>query len=123
MSILTTADRKELGVGLGEWGSRSGSGGRIGGLGIVRGRLTCLTLRSGRVSGSRVVEIVYGPAPGLAGHVTTRIGRSESGGRSVEVSLVGDLRLAGLFHDVLTVFVREIVRFLAGQGLVFLEGR
>ena len=125
MSKLTTTSRKILGASLRKGRSRGRSGGRIGRLGIVRGGLTCLAPWSGWVSW--VVVIVYGPAARLAGHVTTGIGRS--GGRllarrgSIEVPLVRELRLAGLFHDVVTVFVREsVVRLLAGQGLELLEG-
>jgi len=123
VSILTATNRKELGVGLREGRSRSRSRGRICGLGIGRSGLTSLALRSGWVSGSRrVVVIVYGPTAGLAGHVTTRIRGTDGRRRGIAVSLLRDLRLAGLFHDVVTVFVGEIFGLLASQGLVFLEG-
>ena len=127
MPVLTTTNSEILGVGLGEGRSRGRSRGRIGRLGIVRGGLTSLAPRSGRVSRPcRVVVIVYGPTTRLAGHVTTgvRSGLLSRRGGSIEVPLLGKMRLAGLFHDLVTVFVREsVVRFFAGQGLGLLEGR
>lgn len=94
--------------------SRGRSRGRIRGLGIVRCGLTELTPRSRWVSCScRVVIIVYGPATGLAGHVTAGVRRSSdrllTWRGSIEVPLLRELRLAGLFHDVVTLFVRVAV--------------
>lgn len=87
-----------------------------------------LALRSGRLSRScGIVVIIHCPAPGLTGHVTTSI-RIPAGWLvtlrgSIVVSLLRELGLTWVFHDLVAVFVRKcFVRFLVGQGLVLLEG-
>ena len=87
-----------------------------------------LALRPRWVSRScRVVVIIYGPITRLTRHVATSVripgDRLLSLRGGIVVSLLRELRLAWLFHDVVTLFVgKSIIRSLAVQGLVFLEG-
>ena len=67
----------------------------------------------------RVVIIVHSPATRLARHVTTNIrmlsDRQLICRRSIVISLLRKLRLAWLFHDLVTIFVGIcVIRFLAG---------
>lgn len=127
MPLLSTADGEILRSDLRD-GSRSW--GRISRLRIVRSGLTVqcsLALWPRRVPRfCGVIVIVHGPATRLARHVaaSVRILGDRLLRGSVVVPLLGELSLAWLFHDVVTLFEPiSIVRVLAVQGLVFLEGR